>query len=479
MRLDPSVLPGRAAALVPALLAAALWLPAGCAPPPPPAHDGPIVLVTLDSLRADVLGGLGGDPALAPRLSALLAEADWGGRGIAPSSWGVPAMASLATGLRPWQHQAVIAAEPALAPELSTLAEALQGLGYETAGFLGGPWYRAEHGYDQGFGLFGEYGRGRPVLRRLAGLTGGRQFFWIHIPEPQAPYIRRDWLLPRLGDDLPDLPARVDERQLEPYFDPAVPLPAGHRRRFWALYRLNVAWADEKLGQVLDALEESGQWDRTLLVVTSNHGEEFGERGQILHGGNLGRQLLEVPLAIKLPAGFRRRVVPPEDARVATARIWATLVDAAGGAVPPAVAPSLLRPAPEAVLSELYLTNGTNRFSLVEGNRQLLWDSRFAAADPEYYRARLSLVRKNPGPLLGEPAEAIFRRLARAFEATPPLTGDGRPEISLERWEGTGSRKIDDPVEQRRMAERLARIWRGFSPGERPPAGEERAADGL
>lgn len=449
-----------------AVLAVVLGATAGCAPPAPPAHDGPIVLITLDSLRADVIGGLGGDPALAPRLTALLAEADWGGRGVAPSSWGVPAMASLATGLRPWQHQAVRASAPDLAPELRTLAEALQELDYETAGFLGGPWYRGERGYDQGFELFGEYGRGRPVLRRLTELTGGRQFFWIHISEPQAPYVRRDWLLPRLGEEPPDLPARVDERQLEPYFDPAVPLPAGHRRRFWALYRLNVAWADEKLGQVLDALRESGQWDRTLLVVTSNHGEEFGERGQILHGGNLGRQLLEVPLAVKLPAGSRRRVVPPEDARVATARIWATLVDAAGGAVPPAVAPSLLRPAPAAALSELYLTNGTNRFSLVEGDRQLLWESRFAAAEPEYFRARLSLIRRNPGPLLREPPEAIFGRLARAFETAPPLAGDGRPEITLERWEATGSRPLDEPEERRRMAELLARIWNGFGPGE-------------
>ncbi len=54
----------------------------------------------------------------------------------------------------------------------------------------------------------------------------------------------------------------------------------------------------------LAALKHSGQWSKTLLVVTADHGEEFGENGQIAHGGNLGHVLVEVPLVIKLPAGF-------------------------------------------------------------------------------------------------------------------------------------------------------------------------------
>src|SRR6185436_71309 len=120
----------------------------------------------------------------------------------------------------------------------------------------------------------------------------------------------------------------------------------------------------------------------TLLVVTSIHGEEIGDHGQILHGGNLGRAGLEVPLVIKLPRSSRLRLRPPATQRVATARIWATLVEAVGGEPPPAAAPSLFRDAPPEVLSELYLTNGTNRFSLLEtaadGDLQLLQESRFA-----------------------------------------------------------------------------------------------------
>ena len=115
----------------------------------------------------------------------------------------------------------------------------------------------------------------------------------------------------------------MQPNELEPFFDPAVPLPPELRRRFWAMYRLNAAFADDRLGHLLQALRESGQWDRTLLVVTSTHGEELGEKHQILNGGNLGRQLLEVPLAVKLPtgaAGSSHRITAPRNQRLAAAR---------------------------------------------------------------------------------------------------------------------------------------------------------------
>ena len=67
-------------------------------------HQGPIVLVTIDTLRADVVGGLGGVKGLTPNLDALIEEATWAGRAVAASSWTVPSMASIFTGLQPWRH---------------------------------------------------------------------------------------------------------------------------------------------------------------------------------------------------------------------------------------------------------------------------------------------------------------------------------------------------------------------------------------
>lgn len=424
-----------------------------------------------------MVGGLGGTPGLMPHLEALLGEADWGGRAIASSSWEAPAMASLFTGLSPWQHQVLWSGQAKLAPALVTLPEALKARGYGTVAYPASPWASRRFGYAQGFDVFAAQA-GANAAERLESLGKGRTFVWIHIPHPQVPWIRRDRLIPRLGPNTPQLPVRIVPRQLTPFFDPAVPIPPGRRRRFEAMYRLNAAWADERLGRLLEALRESGQWERTLLVVTSNQGEELGEKGQILTGGNLGRQLLEVPLAVKLPAGFDRRIEPPETRRVAAARIWATLVEAAGGEAPPAVARSLFRPAPEAVLSELYLTNGTNRFSLVEGDDQLLWESRFAPPDPGYYESDAPETARRKGKKLSGgfsvPSAAALERLAVPFSATPPLTGTGAPRLTLERWEERGSREVTDPRRTEELARRLVRLWGAFSPGEVSPGEEAR-----
>lgn len=465
-----------------AVVGALLVLLAACGQEGPPAHDGPIVLVTFDSLRADAVGGLQGEPGLTPNLDSLIREADWSGRAIASSSWGLPSMASLFTGLRPWQHQ-VLRPDDSLAPELPTLAEALEAHGYETLGFSGEPMYSREAGFGQGFELLTKLGKGTEAGQKLRSASG-RRFVWAHFSEPQAPYYLRPNLAERLGFQGKGLPNRVLPHQLAPFFDPATPLPPELAKRFRTMYRLNVAWADDRLGRLLGELKAGGQWDRTLLVVTATHGEEFGEKGQILNGGNLGRQLLEVPLVVKLPKGFLqegRRIAVQPGQRVATARLWATLVEAVGGDVPPAQAPSLFRPAPEAVLSELYLTNGTNRFSLVQGNDQLLWEARFAPPEPEYYRARLALMNRGNARIaraeLSEPPGRIFRRLREGFLGTMPLAGDGEPQLTVERWEGPGSRPVSGPEGVRKraeMARMLLRAWNDFLPAELTPGQEAR-----
>lgn len=450
---------------------------AGCRGEPKAAvHQGPVVLVTFDSLRADTVSGMGGLPGLTPNLEELSKSSQYAGRAIASSSWEVPAMASLWTGLRPWQHQSLHAGQAHLAEELLTLPEALKAARYTTAGFTGGRWYSGALGYDQGFDSLQDFGRGREALARLKNLPPGRQFVWIHLPEPRAPYVRRDWLVPRLGPEMEEylapLPRRVDLKDLEPFYDPAVPLPLGRRRFFFSMYRLNVAWADERFGRLLEALQASGRYDDTLLVVTANHGEEFGENGQILHGGNLGRPLLEVPLIVKLPAGFRRPLAPVPGSEVGAARIWSTIVEAVGGAVPPAVAPSLFRRDDGGVVSELYLANGENQISLVEGGQRLLLTARFADPLPGYYEARLTNLRDR------RRAEQEARGRTdvewRAFQAALPLSGRGRPELRLERWEAGTTVPVEDPHRAAELGRRLLELWGRFLPGELTPAEEVR-----
>lgn len=439
---------------------------------PPPVHRGPIVLITIDALRADMVGALGGPSKVMPALSGLAREADWAGRGVSPSSWTVPSMAAIFTGFQPWRARSWSNDRAVLDERFVTLPEALKAAGYRTAAFRSNHWLQAKYGYAQGFDTFRYLREGGRAEKYLAQLQGGSDFVWIHILPPHAPYVLREPLLDRLEEIPPDLPQQVRPLELEPYYDPAVDLPPEKERVFRALYALNAAWADHLLGRMLDALRRSGQWDETLLVVTSDHGEEFGENGQIAHGGNLGQVLVEVPLVIKLPAGFQRKLAVEPGRRTANVRVGPTLIEAAGGRSEPGAAPSLFQPFEKGALSELYLGNGVNQFSLVSGDLQLLWESRFGPPEPEYFRARYEGLGGQPEPPLTEPAQAIFDRLERSFADVLPLSGrrNDPPRLTLWRWTPNGRARVDEPGQIQRMARQLRNAWRAAN-GSEVPAG--------
>lgn len=429
-------------------------LASGCrAEPParPKKHAGPIVLITFEGLRDDAVTGLGGEPGLTPRFSALLARA-WSARGIAASGWTEASAASVVTGLSPWQHQILAPGVGELPAGVLTLAEALHGTGYRTYGF--GSAREVRLGLARGFDEFGDLGKGHAAMTRLSRLSGGRELVWIHLAEPRPPFVRRDWLLARL----PGAPARLPRRLSAAQVDQLLARGAGDPevlRKLGAMYRSNVAWADERLGRLLDALDASGKRDRTLLIVTSVLGEDFGPGRLGARDGGLGRQILEVPLVVALPTLSARRIAAAPKRPVALTRIWATVAEAAGLAVPPAVAPSLFRSSAAPILSDLYGgPDGCNRFSLLAGSDQLLWQTAFASPDaPEAAR------------------EA-------AFAQTPPLHGGGqgaRPVLHLLRWGPGGSRPIADPAREKALAEALERAWSRFVPEELSPSAELRA----
>ncbi|HVS64358.1 MAG TPA: sulfatase [Thermoanaerobaculia bacterium] len=423
----------RRAALLAAVVCALVLVAGACRPGSGPSerpspHRGPILWITIDALRADVLGAFGGDPELTPNLDALAAEADWAEPAVAPSSWTVPSMASLFTGLQPFRHGNWHSGRTVLSAEHLTLPEALQALGFQTAGFRSNTWLRQRSGYAQGFDQFSNLAQGGRAAAHIASLDGGPHLVWAHVLPPHAPYVLYPELRDRLAGAPAELPERINAKQLEPYFDPERDLPAELRDQAWALYRSNVAHADRVAGQLLDALRQSGHWDDALVIVTSDHGEEFGESGQVTHGGNLSRVLLEVPLIIKLPEGSRYRLRPRS--WVANARLFATVVELCGGSPGADVLPSLLSDVDPPALSELYLGNGINQVSLLVDGEQALWRARFAPSEPRYYDARLAgLGLALATPLEEEPA-AIFGRLAAAFAETPPLTG--RPGDAVE-----------------------------------------------
>jgi hypothetical protein len=450
-------------ALVLLVLSAALL---GCASPPPPPHDGPIVLITVDTLRADVIGALGGPQGLTPHLDALAAESDWAERAVSSSSWTVPSMASLFTGLQPWRHRAWHGEQHALAEELRTLPEVMKEAGYSTLGFRSNRWLTAKTGYAQGFDEFFDLGQRKRAMARLAALDASRQFVWAHVLPPHAPYVKRqpqlDAVMNSTADGQPfelaepeTLPEKVRPLDMEPWFDPGVALDDENLRRFWTLYLVNVAWADKIVGDLLDALRESGHWDDALVIVTSDHGEEFGENDQITHGGSLHRVLIEVPLLIKLPAGSERSLEPRPG--VANTRIFSTLAEAVGVPSTPEALPGLFTSDDPGALSELYLGNGDNQFSLVAGDRQVVRTVPFAPAESEYWEARLQQMGGPERAPLSEEPQQIFDRVRAAFQRTPPLAGAAEPELDGWRWMADALKPLDEDLNE--LDDRLEERW--------------------
>ncbi len=417
-----------------------------------PLHRGPVILITIDTLRSDVVGALGGPAGLTPNLDRLAAESEWVAPAVSTSSWTVPSMASIFTGLQPWRHGNWHAERATLREDLLTLPELIKAAGFRTTGYRSNTWLRPRFGYSQGFDAFHNLGQLKRAVAHLESLPGDAEFVWAHILPPHAPYVRYDEFVDRVQTSASELPPRVVTSELEQFYDPERALSEDERETFWAMYQMNVAHSDRLLGRLLDALRRSGQFDNSLVIVTSDHGEEFGERGQIAHGGSLDRVLIEVPLIVKLPTAQQGRLQPRP--WVSNARIFATIAESVGleaseietsesasGSHGDLIAPSLfLSPEDsgpdEAALAELYLGNGTNSFSMVEEGRQVILDSRFQPNEPEYFLARRASFDESLVETMSESPEDLFERVTRSFLVTPPLSGnsDHRPEFELVDW---------------------------------------------
>ncbi len=330
----------------------------------PPAGPPNLVLITLDTTRADRLGCYGGPDDVSPHLDAFARSATVYENAYATSSWTLPSHASLFTGLFPSQHgaQSLPGAERhglgygvrPLAPEFETLAERLREAGYRTAAVVAGPALRAELGVAQGFEIYHDeldtpgrrfHGkRASEVMDQVEAVLaqiGGEPFFlFVNFFDPHAPYQPPGYrsaeapppkdLVPRLLDLL---------REGRPPV-PASALPDDIRSALAAslhAYDAEIRYMDEHLGRLLARLDDLGGDRGTAIVITSDHGESFGEHYFVSHGAHLYEDNTRVPLVVRKPGQRRgRRVETP----VQNHRATATLLTLAGldplpGSVPP------------------------------------------------------------------------------------------------------------------------------------------------
>ena len=370
----PTRLRGALAAL--ALLAA---LRAGTALEAWHAARGPnLLLVSIDTLRADHLGAYGYALPTSPVIDARLADEGVTFTDVySQSPKTTPSHMTLFTSLYPSVHGVELweNGRPAhvLNPAVHTLAEVLKNAGYATAAFTGGAQIDPARGFDQGFDLYTVGGQRRRALRWLGRHRWERFFVFYHTYDVHDPYLPPDEYI-RLFD--PDYRGRVLDavHRLRAQGGMSVPAWEGISRRFWdsvdrndprdvrfveRLYDAGIRRMDgETIRPLLDRLDQLGLGRDTLVVFTSDHGEAFGEHGQFQHD-DLYAGTLRVPLVLRwpghLPAGLRI------ENRVRLIDVMPTILELLGVSGPPSVQGRSVTPllhdtydgaAPEGAVSE-------------------------------------------------------------------------------------------------------------------------------
>lgn len=433
----------RVAAVV--ALAAAVGL--HCADSEPPAN---VLLYVVDTLRADAVGAYTGGESRTPALDGLAREGVLFERAYAPSSWTRASMASLLTGTLPSWHGTEDRSHH-LPPDVETLGEVLKRNGYETAFVTANPNVASFFGFAQGFDdvieLYDRRAPGVVVETELVATSedvgahalewlarAPRPFFLVMLSvDPHFPYTPPEELV-ESGEPLIDN-ATLAAAELTPELVRRV------QRQYRRLYRAEVAFNDRSFAAVLGALRASGELDRTIVVFTSDHGEEFWERGRFGHGFTLHDEVLRVPLVLRYPGSAEpgRRVRRP----VGTVDVVPTLLDLLGLEAPGAVrGRSLLEGPPDAarpLVASLDLS-GQRWESLREGRWKLLrnrdsGETRLYDTDADpHERAPL-----RPGA--DEPARLALARLERDLDAITSRAGGfdhAPPEGAAELPEGVG-----------------------------------------
>ena len=297
----------------------------------PPGHaDGMnLLLVMIDTLRADVVGAYGDDGGLTPNLDALAGRAARFDEMLAPSPWTLPSTATLFTGQQPQVHGAGRRigdfAPTALGETLPTLASTLAGHGYYTAAVYDNIYLNPSFGMERGFDEYEWVDDDDEVivdhaLARLEAIRDRRHFLFVHLFGPHQPYAPPqeacDVFARRFAPDYDGPLGCSVERREVPTLDGVVP-PERDWRWIEALYRAEVAHTDQQVGRLLAALDEMGLAANTLVVVVSDHGEAFYDRLPQLaahgyetadHGHTFFQELLHVPALIAVP-GRKARVV--------------------------------------------------------------------------------------------------------------------------------------------------------------------------
>lgn len=363
----------------------------GCGPSEPEFKRPNILLVSIDSLRSDHLGSYGYERDTSPFMDELAARGARFENAVSTTSWTLPAHAAMMTGLNDSTH-GLVDNGLRLSDDHLTLAELLSSEGYRTAGFYGAPYLHPTFGMGQGYEVYqscmSEAADDGEVVRNSArsgkapshaDVTGPRTanfvkgwaatikpgeswFAFVHLWD-----VHYDFIAPQEYVDLfdPDYQGSVDGRLMsnrEIKRDMA-PRDLAHVK---ALYDAEIRFTDDILRGIFEDLEARGMLDNTLIIVTSDHGEEFFEHGSKGHNKTLFEEVVRVPLFILWPGQIEAGRVIQDQAQIID--FMPTIANAVGCDATLAVqgrdlGPALagLEMAPRAALLELSIDRGTQR----------------------------------------------------------------------------------------------------------------------
>lgn len=311
---------------------------AACGGGPPLDRDRPnVIVIVIDSLRADHLGAYGYKKDVSPQLDAFAQKATTYDRAIAPSPSCLPSHVSLLTGALPYAHgahryltpESELVEMPLHKDDLS-LAEAFKEMGYDTGAFLANVDALGRANLEQGFARFHARSESAAAKnRRIRGWLDNRDnpfFLFVNYTDTRRPYLvrRKGW---RFYQDVDT------ERPWHALYE-AVATGSGGQAGMFAeevvgYYDRSINNVDRSTGELLAWLKSQDLFDNTIIVITSDHGQAFGRHGLVGHGHGLYEDLLRVPLMIKF-AG--QRVGANENRPVSLAALARIILDELPGA---------------------------------------------------------------------------------------------------------------------------------------------------
>lgn len=296
-------------------IAALAWL-AFTGAPAQAAGKPNVILILVDTLRADRLSTYGHSRPTSPALTRFAARGAVFENAISQAGWTVPSVASVFTGVEPQAHQ-VLTFKAKISSAHTTIAEAFKGAGYNTAGLLKSIVVEAERGYSQGFESYtvinpkqnqADGDSGRELTDAAISYLDSRKsnanpfFLYLHYMDPHSPYKAPEPYYSKYKSPSYTGPVSGAHKQMEDAYKNGGQTPsAADIQQMLDLYDADVEYWDSQFGRLMQHLVASGLDPNTIVVVTADHGEAFFEHPKNIFHEHVYQENIRIPFVIKGP----------------------------------------------------------------------------------------------------------------------------------------------------------------------------------